>query len=366
MTSFDGLKICFLAGTLGQGGAERQLFYQLETLKSRGAEPSVVCLANGEFWQNRIEALGIPVIGLKLASSRLDRLKQVISYGRRFSPDIIQSAHFYTNLYAWIAARALRTHAIGTVRSNGIQDLHEVNWPIGTMSMRLPDYLLINSRPAIQTIIRLGHSGHGIWYLPNAVDADRFVPVPRKTRQEFHIVMVGRLTAPKRFDIFLRVLSRVRGRGDTKIVGHIVGDGPDGQSLRHQAELLGLDATHLCFHGSVMDVVPLYQEADLCLHLSDWEGMPNTILEAMACGLPVIASPVGGIPELVQDRITGVLVETNDESCLIDTVQELYENQSMRLEMGTASRRFIEENHTLEKLRASMEDFYGNVLANSR
>jgi glycosyltransferase involved in cell wall biosynthesis len=180
------------------------------------------------------------------------------------------------------------------------------------------------------------------------------------------MIMVGRLTSPKRFDVFLRVLSRLRDRGEKKMVGHIVGDGPDRQSIEYQAQALGLDATCLRFHGSVVDVVPLYQEAHVCLHLSDWEGMPNTILEAMACGLPIIASPVGGVPELVQNGITGFLVDTHDEQCLTDAVQELYENHSLRLEMGIGSRRFIEENHTLEKLRASIANFYGYVLANSR
>src|SRR5262249_14410218 len=103
-----GLKVCFLAGTLEHGGAERQLLYMLEALCRCGAVPRVLCLDRGEFWEAAIHVLGVPLTGVGERPPRLDRLFRIVKELQKDPPDILQSQHFFANAYAGMAARLLR------------------------------------------------------------------------------------------------------------------------------------------------------------------------------------------------------------------------------------------------------------------
>ncbi len=106
MLNLDELKICFLAGTLGRGGAERQLVYMLSALKRAGVQTRVLCLTQGESFEDEIKRLGVPVEWVGASGSRLVRLRRIIRSLRREPAHVLQSVHFYTNLYAALAARA--------------------------------------------------------------------------------------------------------------------------------------------------------------------------------------------------------------------------------------------------------------------
>lgn len=352
-----------MAGTLGQGGAERQLFYQVQTLKHCGARPSVICFSNGEYWQAKIEALGIPVFTLTQARTRPGRLFQMMPILHRLSPKLIQSAHFYTNLYAVFAARSLGIREIGAVRNDGIQDLAETGVFGGSLNLKAPRCLAINSKNAIQNIVNMGLDPAKLFYLPNVVDTEKFSPYDFSVRDKIHLIMVGRLVVQKRFDTFLRVLSALLAQNSTKVIGHIIGDGVNREKLQVLACQLGLGTEQVCFHGAVPDVEHYYRQADVCMHLSDWEGLPNTILEAMACGLPVIASRVGGIPELVQEGQTGSLIEPGNADLLLTRVSQLVSDEDVRKNLGRSARAFIEQNHALYSLPGILENFYEAILA---
>jgi hypothetical protein len=103
MSHLEGLKICFLAGTLGQGGAERQLYYQLQALLRVKALPFVIAFSRNEYWEEPIKALGVPVFALPAESRRFIRLQFAAGVIRRERPAIIQATHFYVNLYACLA-----------------------------------------------------------------------------------------------------------------------------------------------------------------------------------------------------------------------------------------------------------------------
>src|SRR5215510_2403397 len=107
MLDLPKLNICFVAGTLGQGGAERQLYYMLRELRENGATPRLLSLTRGEFWESRISELGVPITWIGESPSRLKRLSKIIATLRAEPPDVLQSQHFYTNLYVAGAARAL-------------------------------------------------------------------------------------------------------------------------------------------------------------------------------------------------------------------------------------------------------------------
>src|SRR5256885_3505473 len=119
MRDFSRLKVCFLAGTLEHGGAERQLYYMLQALCQAGAAPRLLSLDRGEFWEERIKALGVCVTCVGDSPSRMKRLLRVLKEVRRNPSDVFQSQHFFANAYVGVAGRLLPTTGVGAMRRNG-------------------------------------------------------------------------------------------------------------------------------------------------------------------------------------------------------------------------------------------------------
>jgi glycosyltransferase involved in cell wall biosynthesis len=169
--------------------------------------------------------------------------------------------------------------------------------------------------------------------IPNAVDLDA-IPHARNDGGRPLVVAVGRLAGPKDALTLVRALSAVPGRAFTALV---VGDGPDRPSVEAEVRRLGLqDAVTLA--GTREDVPALLARADVFALSSRSEGAPLSILEAMAVGLPVVASRVGGVPELVVDGETGLLVPPGDPAAMADALGRLLADAGLRRRLGAAGR----------------------------
>src|SRR5438046_2573481 len=104
MRDLSRMKICFLAGTLEHGGAERQLLYMLQALCQGGSRPRLLCLDRGEFWEDAVKDLGVSLTWVGQQTSRLRRLLRIVKTLRADRPDVLQSQHFFANAYASVAA----------------------------------------------------------------------------------------------------------------------------------------------------------------------------------------------------------------------------------------------------------------------
>lgn len=171
-------------------------------------------------------------------------------------------------------------------------------------------------------------SADSLVVIPNAVDATGF----RQARLDGEpplILAVGRLKEPKDFPTLARALRRLE---PGSFQAQIAGDGPDRDQLE---QLLPPGAVLL---GDRDDVPELLGGADVFALASRSEGMPMSILEAMAAGVPVVASAVGGVPELVGDGETGLLVPAGDDEALADALRRLLEDPGLRRRFGEAGR----------------------------
>lgn len=358
MLDLRKLKICFLAGTLGRGGAEQQLYYMLKALRDVGAQPEVLCLTNGEHWQERIEALGVPLTWVGKRSGRSWRLAQIIAKLRSNPPHIIQSQHFYTNIYASLTARALRAHEIGAMRNDGNSEVAANGKILGSLSLRLPRLLAANSQLAINNAISMGVPAKRLQLLPNAVDTRRFGNGAREAKEHLHVVAVGRLVPQKRFDLFLDVIARAGAQSPLPIKATIVGDGPQRAQLEKRAAELNLFPGRIKFAGSVPDVSSFYGHADVLVLTSEYEGTPNVVLEAMASGLPVIATRIGGVPDIVREGTTGFLAEFGDVDAIVRVLLKLAQDSSLRERLGAESRRYVEAAHSVDNLSTHLARIY--------
>ena len=124
---------------------------------------------------------------------------------------------------------------------------------------------------------------------------------------------------------------------------------------------LGLQE-HIHFSGEVHDVPARLAQSSLFVLVSRWEGLPRSIIEAMRAGLPVVASDVGGVRELVEDGVTGYLVPSGDVALLRQWLQELIESPTLRTQMGQAGRRRFEEQFQFEAMFQKTLGVYEEVL----
>ncbi len=366
--SENQLKVCFLAGTLGRGGAERQLIYMLRALKQLGMHARVLTLTTGEPLEREIREMGVEVRWVGASRWRLIRLLRIFRELRREPADILQSAHFYTNLYVALAAWLLGIKSVGAIRNDLISELQS-NGLMGWGQLHLPGHLIANSKLARQRAIHKGVDPEQVEVMLNVVGANGSrgeLNGDGHNTEPVRILFAARLTEQKRPDRLLRVLHRIAEcRPDLKFIARIAGDGPWRPRLERLAHEFGLSSKSVEFLGELEDVRPLYYQSDFLMLTSDWEGTPNVLLEAMACGLPVVATRVGGIPEIVSaDR--GLLVDRGDESALVAATIRMLEDHQLRTAMGRNGYEYIARYHSPGMLASQLCNAYQKVLSTRR
>jgi glycosyltransferase involved in cell wall biosynthesis len=320
-------------------------------------------LTSGEIWESRLKAIGVPVRFVGASKSRLVRLATVIQAVRNFRPSVVQSQHFYTNGYSALAAKMCGARSVGGVRGNGLSDLRDCGQMFGKLCLHLPQCLAANSRAAIRNLVALKCPQAKLRYLPNVVDGTRFHPVQLKMGQPVAILGVGSLGSAKRFDRFLRIVGLLRHSSTLNFKAMIAGEGLLRPELEELARSQGLCPVPVEFLGNVPDAAGLYNQVHILLLTSDHEGTPNVVLEAMACGLPVVATGVGDVPDLVQHGKTGFVFPPTDEEAAARHLARLIQDASARQSMGNRARAFIQEHHALESLPGHLARLYSEQLA---
>ncbi len=359
-----------MTGTLGQGGAERQLFYALEALRDSGAQLNVLSLTAGEPWEGPFREAGFPPTWVGQSPAKARRLGRIVRTLRKQPADIVQSQHFFTNAYVAAAARVVGARDIGAMRSDGISEL-AIGRIEGPLSLRSPRLIAVNSRGAIRNMEERGYPTEKFFLLPNVVDTEQFTAAAERKPGPVRVLSVGRLVGAKRFDRLLDALASVRAESaELQATGVIVGSGREredvGPALLRQATGLGLLPEGLELRGAIEDMAPVYREADVFVLTSDHEGTPNVVLEAMATGLPVISTRVGDVPDLIEHGRTGFLVDPGDQEALTGALHELVGNASLRQEMGQAARRWVEDHRSPGQLPGFLSQLYERALGSAR
>jgi glycosyltransferase involved in cell wall biosynthesis len=180
----------------------------------------------------------------------------------------------------------------------------------------------------------------------HGLDLERFRPLPRPAGSEsIHILAVGSLLDYKGFDVLVAALGLLRRRG-LACKATIAGGGPEEENLRLQAEDEGIsDRVRFTGYITQESLVPLYQSADVFVLPAvvgkHW-GIPNVLIEALACTVPVVSTPLPSLPELVEDGVEGLVARSQDPADLAEKIERLARDRELRLRMGAAGRRRVE------------------------
>jgi len=199
--------------------------------------------------------------------------------------------------------------------------------------------------------------------IPNGVDTIFFRPASNDEEPTnadvFRILFVGRMPPEKNVGLLLEAVADLRYRATKRILLDIVGDGPARQDLERVASGLGLSDC-VSWHGwrCKEDVASLYRRADCFVNPSLFEGLPNTVLEAMASGLPVIASNVGGNDELVEPGRTGFLFDLSQSGALPEKLATLMENRDICKAMGARGREIVRAEYSWQGVAERYMDLF--------
>ena len=209
--------------------------------------------------------------------------------------------------------------------------------------------------------------------LHNGIDLDRFRPGSRSSDGALKILAVGRLVEKKGFDILLKAVVKLREKG-RDVSCCIVGQGPEEDRLRAQTQDAGLENS-VTFAGALHSdevLEKMHSSTILCLLCvvaadGNQDALPTVLLEALACGLPVVSTHVSGIPEIVDSGVNGELVPPNDPEQLASALWKILSKPELRTQYALAGRRKAEQSFDLKKnvqtLRSIFESCHGSSRA---
>lgn len=221
-------------------------------------------------------------------------------------------------------------------------------------AQRLDAYQCISKRTA-QIMEQAGFERNRLHLLPNAVDLARFEPPPSRDQSVLRAVFVGRHVPVKGLDILLAAWAKATLPPGAQLT--VAGDGPERDRLMALANQLGI-AQSVAFPGLVQDVPALLRANNLYVQASHQEGLPNAVLEAMANGLPTIATRISGHEDVITDGVTGMLVPPNQVDELARALSQLAVCADLRQTMGRAARQFVEQHYSTEKVLGALLAVY--------
>ncbi len=282
-----------------------------------------------------------------------------VSSARAFGPEIVHAQDLDVVAPSHSLARSLGVPLIVTVNR-----LDEAHYPFLSAH---PEVGVIAVSDAILERLtnRAGVSRDRIHCIPNGLDLSRF-PAPDLDqvpdgRRVWVVGTYGTFTEQKGQRVFLQAASEVLGRGmDVEFL--LMGHGPDKPKLRQLAEGMGIK-NRVTFAPSTSTDNRNLGNVDVFVEPSYQEGLGLSVLQAMAAGIPVIASGVGGIFNLVQDGQTGVLVPKGDASALAGAIQRLLEDPQQRIEMARRARERVEEAFDIHQVAKQVLEVYASQLA---
>lgn len=340
--------------TLHVGGMERLVIFMAHELRGRGIDAGITVLE--EIGSMGIEAResGVPVTLVRTPGTLTNvRAPALIEHFRSRRLDVVH-AHSGVWLKAARAARAARVPGVIHTFHGIVED---EPWHVDILrrmaSWATDDIVAVSESLKNVLIERARIPAERIDVIINGVDTQRFAPTPDLSRriassEDFVIGHVARLDSIKNQEMLLRAFALVKDSvTNAQLV--IAGDGPMRSGLEELASSLQINA-YVRFVGQVRDTAPLYHTFDAFALSSVSEGTSMSILEAMASGVPVVATAVGGTPALVGQGKLALLVPSNDHRAMATQLITLFNDSEKRQSLANAAREYTASNYSSDAM----------------
>lgn len=317
-------------------------------------------------------AAGIPVIEIP-EQKRWDLgvLREIRRIVTEFDPDILEThnikSHFLVRAdglqrqFPWVAWNHGYTSKDRLDRAYKQLDRWSLHGAFRLMTVCQPFAAAMQELGIPRAKITVLHNFVDAYARPSAEDVER-LKQQLGLSDELVIVTIGRMSLEKGHTDLLDAIALMKdvpGLPPHRFV--LVGDGPEEENLRRKAASLKIE-DRILWTGFQKNVAPYYAIANIFALPSHSEGSPNVILEAMSAGLPIAATRAGGVPEILEDGVTGLMVPTRDPQALAEPLQKLLLSEELRARLASAACRQVEAAHTLHAYKRSLTQFYVETL----
>jgi glycosyltransferase involved in cell wall biosynthesis len=349
----------------GLGGQEKRILMEAAGLIARGHHAAVCCRAHSQLLAEA-RACGIDVHILPMRkpydAASILRLRQII---RAEKFDVVNTHSGYDSWIGGIAAKLAGVKALARTR--------HLNIPIKRNPLNfvhyLPDVYISCGQNMRDTLVeRCGFPAERVVSIPTGVE-EAFFRVGRNPAAgakygvppgAFVIANVGVLRRVKGHEVTLRAAAEIIPE-IPQAVFLMVGNGPRRAALEDLARRLGVES-HVIFTGHVRDIPEIYSFSDAAVLSSLSEGLPQSVIQAMAAGVPVAATNVGGVAEVVRHDQTGLLVESGDHGALAAAVIRLFKDCGYGSNMAENARRLVRRDYSAEIMIDKLEALYEKLL----
>jgi len=370
-----------LIDSFNQGGSERQALQLTRLLADSGRfNVRLACLSPEGSLRPSIDDLDLGAIPSFPLNSFYDanavkQLRRFVAWLKSSRIDIIHTHDFYTNIFGMSAATLARV----PVRIASMRETAGMRTATQKRAQRvahsLAHHVVANSHAVRSVLIAQGIAAEKVTVIYNGLDFRRLASgmlsrsealaalglKSDETRPSRFISIVANMRHEvKNYPMFLRAARRVT-EAVPEAVFLLAGEGELKDSLQQLANELGIEDS-TCFLGRCENIGALLEVSEVCVLSSKAEGFSNSILEYMAAARPVVATNVGGAPELIAESETGYLVASGDDETMAARLVSLLHDPQKAKAMGEAGKRLVEQKFSCEARRASTEELYSRLL----
>jgi glycosyltransferase involved in cell wall biosynthesis len=334
------MRILHTESSLGWGGQEIRVLTEARGVARRGHEVAIAAPPEARIFAEA-PAYGVEIIGLPIARKGFSGARAVRGLLARRPFDIVNT-HSSTDSWLATLAIALARRRPAIVRTRHISSPVPRNFASRWLYARADRIVTTGEKLRLQVIEEVGADPARTVSIPTGIDLERFRPGDRAAaRRQLRLPpdapVLGIVATLRSWKGHLHLLEAIAslGRPDVRVV--VVGDGPMRGALERRVTELAL-AGRVTFAGDQRDVAPWLHAFDLfCLPSYANEGVPQALAQAMACGLPIVTTPVGGIEELIDDGRTGIIVPPSDPPALARAIAALLDDPARREALGEAA-----------------------------
>ena len=368
------MRILHLRSGSFYGGPERQLHHHALRAKGSGFKLTIASFAESgsrpEFL-NVIADDDIAVHHFETTGSYDRRAASLVrNYLRQERIDILCTHEYRAHIIGMFARRGTRAKWVafsrGWTKENfKIRLFHTIDKAM----IRFADHIVAVSDSQRARLRRLMIPTNTISVVPNAIDLVRFKSIePTDLRKRFGfpddtiiVVAAGRFSSEKGQHFLIDAAKEITGSLDqARFV--LFGEGPDLESIRQRIKQWDLSDRILC-PGFDRNLIGALKGADILVNPSQSEGLPNIVLEAMAVGVPVVATEVGGVPELVEHDRSGLLVPYPDVPQLVSTISNLIVDEKLRRRLADQATETVADRFSFDRQNDLLSDIYRRVTA---
>lgn len=371
-------KIIWMIDSLGHGGAERLTLAILERFDRERFDLRVCALQErgGNPVAKDLQKAGIPVDLLNIPTLRHPaNLFKITGYLRRHKPQLIHAQLEFSIVLGSLAAKLLGIPCVTTLHTLDNPQENRAYWRyrITLAALKyLCDRSIGVSESTRQHHLRDGNiPGEKIITLYNGIDLSAYkFPTPEaclEKRKELGLapnsiiaVTVAVLREPKGIQFMLQAMAQLR-ETNPNLQYLVVGDGEYGPALKEMARSLGL-GNRVVFVGQRKDIPEILAVCDFFILPTLTEALPTVLMEAMAARKAMIASNVGGVPEMIQDGVNGRLLPPGDVPALVTACAQLADDSALRNAWGTAGQAICQEKFNIERQIVSLENLYASLI----